>query len=228
MSRIKWLTNVSHQMPDHTTGLSNWRSGYDFLYWFKRASGASALRAALRAVLAHSEALAPRAPHSVHLPTDAGSLLRAPPGRLHSLPSRRPDRPGCARRCPTSSALRVAPPWPPATLDLGHRRAVGRLSGRWFSSGQAELAHPLRTPDRWRASPGAPCSRCRHSHFTGGKAFAMRRSGVRIPSAPPPDAADLHRRARARRHGPPCASCMVESVPPSAPDHSDRPTQPDQ
>jgi hypothetical protein len=115
----------------------------------------------------------PRAPDTAVLRAPPNSRRLGEPG-LHSLPSRRPNR-----------------------------RAGGRLSGRWLSSGQPNGAHPLRTPDRWMTSPSAPVSRCGRRRPRARHAFAMRRSGVRIASAPPPQSpADLREhRSLIRRHG---------------------------
>jgi hypothetical protein len=109
-------------------------------------------------------------------------LLRRSPS------SRRPDRRRFARRHPESRALRVAMRWPPATLDTGHRRAEGLAIGSVALSWPATFAHPARTPE-----PVFMTSRAREARVQkvpknltwAGEAFAMRRSGVRIPSAPP-------------------------------------------
>ena len=130
-------------------------------------------------------------PHSkrpLHHGTGARNAMAQRP-QLHSPPSHRPDAEGSARRHPASRALRVALRWPPATLDPGRRRAGGLVIG----------SVALFCPDRFRAPPAHPrpiVLGSRRSACTGpdaavqpGVAFAMRRSGVRIPSAPP----DRHR-----------------------------------
>jgi hypothetical protein len=75
---------------------------------------------------------------------------------LHSPLSRRPDPGACARRRPASRAQSVAPRWPPATLDPGHRRAPGLVIGSEALSYPVAPPHPQRTPESIRVATGAP------------------------------------------------------------------------
>ena len=157
-----------------TAGRAPSRRGYDFPYWLKRASGAR------------------RAAGGAGAPS---SRTRSRAGRPEP-PCRRPDRQRCARRRPASRALRVAKRWPAATLDPGRRRARGlaiESAARSWASGPA---HPARTP-----GPDHRAARAGNARIQTGQdyvvftveAFAMRRSGVRVPSAPPRDNYSNHR-----------------------------------
>jgi hypothetical protein len=80
--------------------------------------------------------------------------------------------------------------WPPAPLTPDTAEQGGRLSGRWLSPGRQEPRTPRAPPNlrtghevhRMHASGRGP-----DNDTEPGEAFAMRRSGVRIPSAPPCD-----------------------------------------
>ena len=106
-------------------------------------------------------------------------------------PSRRPASRGSARRAPASRALRVATRWPPATLDPEARRAGGLAIGSAPLIWPGQNAHPRRTPDPWRSAFDATWRSGPDVTEHVGEAFAMRRSGVRIPSAPPSSGPDL-------------------------------------
>ena len=125
------------------------RSGYEFLYCFKRAFGADALRAALaRRPRASNHASTRQSTHPARSRRSTSSTIDSHGPSHHSPPSRRPDPQRSARRHPASRAHSVAPRWPPATLDPGHRRASSLVVG------SVALPCPLRALPRLGKNAG--------------------------------------------------------------------------
>jgi hypothetical protein len=145
------------------------------------AFGASALRAALRAVLArspsgHKKGVRGRWGHGCQqvAPTrhgDSAPLTTEPPTRSLRICAPATGVKGAARRYAMAYA----------TLDTGHRRATGLAIGSvaltWPTSDRAPRAHSrpfgsvIRCNGLTRAGPWQ----------TTGVAFALRKNGVRIP-----------------------------------------------
>ena len=137
-----------------------------------------------------------RWPNRLRLSLLAQARLRRE-GALRAALARRPRAPSVWGTEPSTRPRMMCTPAPgikarslrdglSASLDPGHRRADG-AGYRVDGSLVVNLAtHPPRTPHRSSAAPSAPDARPGRNKGEAGNAFAMRRSGVRVPSAPPP------------------------------------------
>ena len=155
----------------------------------------SALAPCRRSPTEHSLGCDPRSPVTSFCTGSSAPSARRRAAGGAGAPSSRTERLGHRAVDPTEDDVhasarhqgQVAARWPPAPLDPGHCRANGagyRVDGSLLAD---PTTHPPRTPQRFSAAPSAPDARRSSSSGEAGNAFAMRRSGVRIPSAPPLD-----------------------------------------